>query len=229
MLTNFFSSKQLKDFCKKAKLDCTGTKEDMLRRIKRYLSGYKVAPRYLKDLTPNEKWVKKFEIRYNTLKERSGAKRSYSPSVLDKKYKKKYSYSFGKDSKKKSKRKTKVKSRKPKKVKKISTYTQKWNKENPKAKSLAAKSKKTGVPLPILKKVYNKGLAAWRGGAHRPGASQQSWGIARVNSFLTCGKTFYFPDHLLAKEAMKKSPKAKAYFSRRRCKFSKMGKRTKSR
>jgi hypothetical protein len=72
--------------------------------------------------------------------------------------------------------------------------------------------------------VYNKGLAAWRGGAHRPGASQQSWAVARVNSFLTCGKTFYFPDHLLAKEAMEKSPKAKEFWSGQRCKFSKMGK-----
>jgi hypothetical protein len=91
------------------------------------------------------------------------------------------------------------------------------------------KSKKSGVPKSILKKVYNKGLAAWRGGAHRPGASQQSWAIARVNSFLTCGKTFYFPDHLLAKDAMKKSPKAREFWKKQSCKFKKMGKRTPSR
>ena len=77
-----------------------------------------------------------------------------------------------------------------------SKYTQKWNKNYKDAKTLKEKSAISGVPTDILKKVENKGLAAWRGGQHRPGASQKSWAIARVNSFLTCGKTFYFPDHL---------------------------------
>ncbi|MEK9696738.1 MAG: DUF5824 family protein, partial [Candidatus Poseidoniales archaeon] len=40
----------------------------------------------------------------------------------------------------------------------------------------------------ILKQVYNRGMAAWKTG-HRPGASQQQWAYARVNSFLTGGKT----------------------------------------
>jgi len=39
-----------------------------------------------------------------------------------------------------------------------------------------------------LKQVYNRGLAAWKTG-HRPGANQQQWGYARVNSFITGGKT----------------------------------------
>ena len=46
------------------------------------------------------------------------------------------------------------------------------------------KAKKTGMPYGILMKVYNRGMAAWRGG-HRPGASQQQWAMARVNSFVT--------------------------------------------
>lgn len=53
--------------------------------------------------------------------------------------------------------------------------------------SLEAKSKKSGIPLSILRKVYNRGLAAWRTG-HRPGASQHAWAHARVNSFITKGK-----------------------------------------
>jgi predicted DNA binding CopG/RHH family protein len=46
------------------------------------------------------------------------------------------------------------------------------------------KADKTGMPYGILKKVYDRGMAAWRGG-HRPGASQQQWALARVNSFVT--------------------------------------------
>ena len=46
------------------------------------------------------------------------------------------------------------------------------------------KAKKTGMPYGVLMKVYNRGMAAWRGG-HRPGASQQQWAMARVNSFVT--------------------------------------------
>ncbi len=94
---------------------------------------------------------------------------------------------------------------------------------------MSSKSKISGVPLEILKKVYNRGLAAWRGSSHRPGASQHQWGVSRVNSFLTCGKTWYYPDHKLAQEAMTKSPKARNFWSKKKCVKSKMGKRTKSR
>ena len=49
---------------------------------------------------------------------------------------------------------------------------------------LKKKAEKSGMPYGILKKVYDRGMAAWRGG-HRPGASQQQWAFARVNSFVT--------------------------------------------
>ena len=49
---------------------------------------------------------------------------------------------------------------------------------------LKKKADKSGMPYSILKKVYDRGMAAWRGG-HRPGASQQQWAFARVNSFIT--------------------------------------------
>ena len=51
-------------------------------------------------------------------------------------------------------------------------------------KGLQNKAKKTGMPYSILKKVYDRGMAAWKGG-HRPGATQQQWALARVNSFVT--------------------------------------------
>ena len=53
-----------------------------------------------------------------------------------------------------------------------------------KIKGIENKAKKSGMPYGILKKVYDRGMAAWRGG-HRPGATQQQWAFARVNSFVT--------------------------------------------
>src|SRR5210317_410689 len=46
------------------------------------------------------------------------------------------------------------------------------------------KAEKTGMPYSILKQVYDRGMAAWKGG-HRPGATQVQWAFARVNSFVT--------------------------------------------
>ena len=82
---------------------------------------------------------------------------------------------------------------------KTSSYTQKFRKKyGPDVKSLPEISKATGVPLKTLQTVYNRGLAAWRTG-HRPGASPQAWGYARVHSFVTKGKTYYTADANLRK------------------------------
>lgn len=65
---------------------------------------------------------------------------------------------------------------------------------------LKNKSKDSGVPLGILRAVMRRGMAAWKSG-HRPGAGQEQWGYARVNSFLTKGKgTWGKADRDLAKE-----------------------------
>jgi len=75
-----------------------------------------------------------------------------------------------------------------------SSYTQKFRKKyGQNVKSLPEISKATGVPLKTLQTVYNRGLAAWRTG-HRPGASPQAWGYARVHSFVMKGKTYYTAD-----------------------------------
>ena len=73
---------------------------------------------------------------------------------------------------------------------KTSKYTKKFRQMygeeilDEKIKGLENKAKKTGMPYGILKKVYDRGMAAWKGG-HRPGATQQQWAFARVNSFVT--------------------------------------------
>jgi len=55
---------------------------------------------------------------------------------------------------------------------------------------LAAKAKKSGISVGTLRKVYNRGMAAWKTG-HRPGTTPQQWGMARVNSYITKGKGTY--------------------------------------
>jgi hypothetical protein len=95
---------------------------------------------------------------------------------------------------------------------KTSSYTQQWYKKFPDAKSLEQKAAATGVPLKYIKESYNRGLAAWRTG-HRPGATEQQWGYARVHSFLMCGKTYHTTDSDLVKKA-KENAKARAWWSR---------------
>tara|TARA_E500000178_G_scaffold341676_1_gene385868 strand:+ start:3923 stop:6364 length:2442 start_codon:yes stop_codon:yes gene_type:complete len=67
--------------------------------------------------------------------------------------------------------------------------------------ALRKKSDKSGIAYSILKKVFDRGMAAWKGG-HRPGASQHQWAYARVNSFITKGSgTWGGADKDLAKQA----------------------------
>ena len=91
---------------------------------------------------------------------------------------------------------------------KTSNYTRRFKKKFPDALSLEEKAKATGIPLRFLKIVYNRGMAAWRTG-HRPGATEQQWGYARVHSFVLKGKTYHTTDSDVARkvEAYLKSRK----------------------
>jgi hypothetical protein len=53
--------------------------------------------------------------------------------------------------------------------------------------ALMKKADKTGMPYGILKKVFDRGYAAWSS-SHRPGTNPTQWGLARVNSFATKSK-----------------------------------------
>lgn len=94
-----------------------------------------------------------------------------------------------------------------------SSYTAKFTKMFPKAKSLTQKAKATGVPVGYLIKSYNRGMAAWRTG-HRPGATQEQWGYARVHSLLTCGKTYSTTDSDIVREAKNRSKTARNYWNK---------------
>ena len=85
-------------------------------------------------------------------------------------------------------------------VTKTSSYTKTWKRKYPGATSLKQKAEVSGVPLRFIKQVYNRGMAAWRTG-HRPGATQQQWGYARVHSFLLKGKTYHTTDSDIAAAA----------------------------
>jgi hypothetical protein len=97
-----------------------------------------------------------------------------------------------------------------------SGYTEAWTNRFPEAKSLEAKAEATGVPLRFILGSYNRGMAAWRTG-HRPGATQQQWGYARVHSFLLCGKTALTTDSDLRRDAIATSASARRWFKSVNC------------
>ena len=94
-----------------------------------------------------------------------------------------------------------------------SGYTAEWKKRYPEAKSLEEKARVSGVPVKALRESYNRGMAAWRTG-HRPGATQQQWGHARVSSLLVCGKTFYTADADIVRKTRKTSKAARTWWKK---------------
>jgi len=88
---------------------------------------------------------------------------------------------------------------------KPSKYTDKFNREynkgemNEQISGLKKKAEKSGISYGTLKKVYDRGMAAWKTG-HRPGTTPQQWAFARVNSFITKGKTYHTADKDLREE-----------------------------
>ena len=71
--------------------------------------------------------------------------------------------------------------------KQVAAVLKRQNEELDESKeALKKKAEKSGVSVGILSKVYDRGMAAWKGG-HRPGTTPQQWALARVNSFLTGG------------------------------------------
>ena len=92
--------------------------------------------------------------------------------------------------------------------KKASSYTSRFRKQFPDAKSLEEKANATGVPVRFWKELFDRGMAAWRTG-HRPGATEHQWGYARTHSLLLKGKTYHTADADIARRAIKESPSAK--------------------
>lgn len=89
-----------------------------------------------------------------------------------------------------------------------SSYTARWKSKYPNASGLGDASRISGISRSLLKKSYNRGMAAWRTG-HRPGATQEQWGYARMYSMLQCGKA----DKDLQTQ-IKKTRKGKQWFAK---------------
>lgn len=79
---------------------------------------------------------------------------------------------------------------------------------SPIKKALKKKSDKTGFPQGILTQVWKRGYAAWKNG-HVPGTSPQQWAMARVNSFVTGGRTTEVGDKKLYQQAKANRKKKK--------------------
>lgn len=92
-----------------------------------------------------------------------------------------------------------------------SSYTSKWHKRFPESHGLEEASKNTGVPIRFLRESYNRGMAAWRTG-HRPGATAEQWGYARVYSMLLKGKTYHTTDSDIVKRAKENSISARKWW-----------------
>lgn len=82
------------------------------------------------------------------------------------------------------------------------------NPGSPTYKALKKKSDKSGFPLGILRQVFKRGKAAWKTG-HIPGTNSNQWGMARVNSFITGGKTTKMHDKALYQRAKANRKKKK--------------------
>jgi hypothetical protein len=71
-------------------------------------------------------------------------------------------------------------------------YNRRYGQPDNKSNSKASISKKTGISMSILDKVYDRGMGAYRSNpaSVRPSVkSPQQWGMARVYSFVVGGTT----------------------------------------
>ena len=80
----------------------------------------------------------------------------------------------------------KGKSKEKRKDMAIAAFKSKEESMNEANEGLKNKAEKSGMSYSILKKVYDRGLAAYKTG-HRPGTTAPQWAMARVNSFITKG------------------------------------------
>ncbi len=191
----------LEGLCKYEGIPLGGKKSDLQEKIYSHISklatnrkfsekGVYTPEKYFEGLTPKEAEKRLKEIRKGS-KTSSDDPNAYKPFTTD--------------------------FRKGKRIPtKVSSYTAAFMEKFGEIHSLEEKAEATGIPLDVLKRVWDKGLAAWRTG-HRPGATQSQWAAARVNSFIMKGCTFYFPDHVLVAEASKRSAKAKKHWDSIKC------------
>ena len=86
---------------------------------------------------------------------------------------------------------------------KKSSWTQKFHKLHPEAKTLKQISDVTGIPKPALSAVKKKGMGAYYSSGSRPNQTSESWGLARMYSYILGGPTRKVDKHITDKYNVK--------------------------
>ena len=86
---------------------------------------------------------------------------------------------------------------------KKSSWTQKFHKLYPEAKTLKQISDATGIPKPALSAVKKKGMGAYYSSGSRPNQTAESWGLARMYSYILGGPTRKVDKHITEKYNVK--------------------------
>jgi len=86
---------------------------------------------------------------------------------------------------------------------KKSSWTQKFHKLHPEANTLKQISDATGIPKPALSAVKKKGMGAYYSSGSRPNQTAESWGLARMYSYILGGPTRKVDKHITDKYNVK--------------------------
>ena len=84
-----------------------------------------------------------------------------------------------------------------------SNWTEKFHKLYPKAKTLKQIEKATGIPKKALMAVKKKGMGAYYSSGSRPNQTAESWGLARMYSYILGGPTRKVDHHITEKYNVK--------------------------
>ena len=86
---------------------------------------------------------------------------------------------------------------------KKSSWTQKFHKLHPEAKTLKQIADVTDIPKPALSAVKKKGMGAYYSSGSRPNQTAESWGLARMYSYILGGPTRRVDHHITEKYNVK--------------------------
>ena len=86
---------------------------------------------------------------------------------------------------------------------KKSSWTQKFHKLYPNAKTLKQISDATRIPKGALSAVKKKGMGAYYSSGSRPNQTAESWGLARMYSYILGGPTRRVDKHITEKYNVK--------------------------
>jgi len=86
---------------------------------------------------------------------------------------------------------------------KKSSWTQKFHKLHPEAKTLKQISDATRIPKGALSAVKKKGMGAYYSSGSRPNQTAESWGLARMYSYILGGPTRRVDKHITEKYNVK--------------------------